>query len=366
MMRLLVICLLIGYKLDLPAQGFQVSLEVKNLSCATVPDGALRVVLSGGQRPVQYTWSDLDGVLGGQGFWEQDDPPLKSIGPVSAGRYLLRFTSADGAVLERVAIVSAPDTLDAEVVVSSADCLGYDGASIQIQSISGGVPPYRAGLEGEPASSRRLWTGLFPDTYLLTIMDAVGCRRTFGVIVPEAITDRVLELGSDQRMPSGDSVLVYLEANFPFDSVRVFPQQGARFDPPDRLVFFPTSGQFFQVTAFGADGCGAADTIYVDVYRDRRVFVPNVFAPSDPNPVNATFTVFADQGVGMVRLFRVRSRSGEVVHQVEDLPPAHPMLGWDGRLQGRAQPSGVYLWEAVLRFTDGREKVFTGDVTLIR
>jgi len=366
MTRSLIICILMGFGSVLRAQPLQVSVEVQHLTCATTPDGSLRLVLSGGQRPVQYVWADAEGNLSGQGAWTQGEPSSRTIGSLPAGRYILQFTGADGATLERVATVGSPDTLMAEVMVQGDSCLGYEGASIQIQTIFGGIPPYRAGLDGEAPSSRRLWTGLAPDTYLLNLLDAAGCRRTLGVIVPESATDRFLELGPDQRMPSGDSVVLFLQANFSIDSVRVFPQQGVRFIPPDQLVLTPAYGQLFQVAAFGADGCGAADAIFVDVYRDRRVFVPNVFAPSDPNPANATCTVFADQGVGVVQLFRVLARSGAVVHQAADLPPGHPLLGWDGRSGGRDQPAGVYLWEAVLRYTDGREKVFIGEVTLVR
>jgi len=366
MIRLLIICILLGCGSSFSAQPLQVSVEVQHLTCATIPDGSLRLGLSGGRRPVQYVWADAEGNLGGQGAWEQGEPLSRSIGPLPAGHYTLRFTGADGATLERVAVVESPDTLVAEVMVQGEICLGYEGASIQIQAISGGIPPYRAGLEGEIPGGRRLWTGLAPDTYLLNLLDASGCRRTLGIIVPETATDRVLELGPDQRMPSGDSVEVYLQANFPIDSVRVSPEQGVRFISPNRLVLTPEYGQLFQVVAFGADGCGALDEIFVDVYRDRRVFVPNVFAPADPNPANAICTVFADQGVRVVLLFRVLARSGAVVHMAANLPPGHALLGWDGRSGGMDQPAGVYLWEAVLRYTDGREKVFIGEVTLVR
>ncbi|MBL7704639.1 MAG: gliding motility-associated C-terminal domain-containing protein, partial [Taibaiella sp.] len=40
--------------------------------------------------------------------------------------------------------------------------------------------------------------------------------------------------------------------------------------------------------------------------------------------------------------------------------------GWDGNLNGKAQPTGVYVYQINVTYRDGNTEKYTGDVTLLR
>ena len=55
------------------------------------------------------------------------------------------------------------------------------------------------------------------------------------------------------------------------------------------------------------------------------------------------------------------NRWGELLFVTED-----PEIGWDGYYRGQPAKQDVYVWKAYAKFSDGRESMLKGDVTLLR
>lgn len=96
---------------------------------------------------------------------------------------------------------------------------------------------------------------------------------------------------------------------------------------------------------------------------------PNAFTPGSSGPTDGTydpngftndhfFPVY--QGVEKYRL-QVFNRWGELVFETNDVTK-----GWDGFYRGSPAKQDVYAWKAYAKFSDGREEVLSGDVTLLR
>ncbi|MCB9169785.1 MAG: PKD domain-containing protein [Flavobacteriales bacterium] len=96
---------------------------------------------------------------------------------------------------------------------------------------------------------------------------------------------------------------------------------------------------------------------------------PNAFTPGNSGPTDGVydpqnfdndyfFPVYA--GVEDYHL-QVFDRWGELVFETNDVK-----VGWDGYYRGVPAKQDVYAWKAQVRFSDGREQVLTGDVTLLR
>lgn len=58
----------------------------------------------------------------------------------------------------------------------------------------------------------------------------------------------------------------------------------------------------------------------------------------------------------------VFNRWGQLVFETTNLNGR----GWDGRLNGQAQPMGVYLYRIEADFSNGRQEHYEGNVTLLR
>jgi gliding motility-associated-like protein len=73
---------------------------------------------------------------------------------------------------------------------------------------------------------------------------------------------------------------------------------------------------------------------------------------------NVFYPVFA--GVEDFQL-QIYNRWGELLYESLDVN-----RGWDGRYKGTLVQQGVYVWRARVTFTDGKQVIKAGDLTLLR
>jgi transposase-like protein len=130
----------------------------------------------------------------------------------------------------------------------------------------------------------------------------------------------------------------------------------------------PFEKTVYTVTVKSKDGCEASDQIVIDVNKDRKIYIPNVFDPDSKNGDNGFVTVFARQGqVKAIRNFRIFSRWGEMVFEAFDFQPNEPVLGWNGYYRkGETLVPAVFAYITLVEFVDGSFEYFCGDVTLVR
>jgi hypothetical protein len=189
--------------------------------------------------------------------------------------------------------------------------------------------------------------------------------KTEAVILPSGL-EFILTLSNDTTMLSGDTLRLLYATDPPADTLIWQPAQGVQVISPTEMLFFPTFSTTYQVTAVNADGCLAEGAIRITVSRDRDTYVPNVFAPAAQNVDNRRFTVFGSAGIRTVALFQVFDRFGRLWFENRNFPVNDPAAGWDGAQATEEAPVGVYLWRAVVQYTDGREIKLQGDVTVVR
>jgi gliding motility-associated-like protein len=122
----------------------------------------------------------------------------------------------------------------------------------------------------------------------------------------------------------------------------------------------------YQIQVVSKEGCEARGTLHLRVDKTRRIYAPNIFSP-DGDGSNDVFTIYADP-VPVVRIksLQVFSRWGEEIYVQKDFAPGDESLGWDGNFKGQKLNPSVFVWQAVVLFVDGKEELFTGDVTLQR
>ncbi len=115
----------------------------------------------------------------------------------------------------------------------------------------------------------------------------------------------------------------------------------------------------YSVKATTLFGCTGIGYITVKVYKTKPdIFVPNAFTPG--TAVNAVFRPIA-VGIATLSYFRIYNRVGQLVYSTTTLGN-----GWDGLLNGVAQPIGGYVW--MVQGTDYQGTVVTkkGTMVLIR
>jgi gliding motility-associated-like protein len=106
--------------------------------------------------------------------------------------------------------------------------------------------------------------------------------------------------------------------------------------------------------------CSTTDSIRID--RDCYINIPNSFSP-DGDGLNDFFFPRDLLSSGL-RDFSMTlyNRWGEKVFYTTTLDGR----GWDGKLDGVAQSTGVYVYVIEAEFINNLKKTFQGNVTLIR
>ncbi len=115
----------------------------------------------------------------------------------------------------------------------------------------------------------------------------------------------------------------------------------------------------YTLTVTTAEGCIDSDDIFISIFKESKVYVPTGFTPNNDGKNDLLMPYLI--GIRQLEYFSVYNRWGQEVFTSKQ-----PGQGWDGRLNGTAQPSGVYVWR--IRAIDYVGKVYelSGTVTLIR
>lgn len=125
----------------------------------------------------------------------------------------------------------------------------------------------------------------------------------------------------------------------------------------------------YVVTVFYNDGCSVTRTIVVDVTEPEPVSIvtfPNIISPNNDGS-NDEWSIFTNDEEVMVNSVNIYDRWGDLVFsESEPFKPADKPTLWDGKIAGskELQP-GVYVY-FVEFFQDGRDRIRSGDITIIK
>lgn len=121
----------------------------------------------------------------------------------------------------------------------------------------------------------------------------------------------------------------------------------------------------YQLVVTDENGCTQTDSISIEVQQIYEVFAANVFSPNNDD-INDEFIIQGKPGTTVMSL-SIYDRWGGLVHTSKASDMDQGFLTWNGEIQdGDIPTTGVYIWIATVQFIDGTEKLFTGDLTLLR
>lgn len=112
------------------------------------------------------------------------------------------------------------------------------------------------------------------------------------------------------------------------------------------------------VIGTNTEGCGALDTVKLNFSNEAYVFVPNAFSPNKDN-LNDELRIRLS-GYTLVH-FKIFNRRGQQVFNTSDYTK-----GWNGMFKGEMMGMDTYYWVASVKSANNEEKLFKGDVILVR
>jgi len=122
----------------------------------------------------------------------------------------------------------------------------------------------------------------------------------------------------------------------------------------------PLDSTTYTVYGMNEWGCIDSASISIDVDIDMTEYIPTAFTPNGDG-LNDLFRI---RGLKHQRIvdFKIYNRWGQMVYDYRTGDPQ----GWDGTFNGVPQEMGVYNYAIILAKPANVDKVYKGDVTLIR
>ncbi|MCG8331974.1 MAG: gliding motility-associated C-terminal domain-containing protein [Chitinophagales bacterium] len=337
-----------------PSEAVSLSIiEIQAVSCTDASDAILEAIPAGPGSNFNIQWSNnVNGAL------------LDNVG---AGTYTATATNENNCVATAEYQLSEPSIIQATTSATDLTCLsGENGGIINIDTTFGGTPPYQYSLDGTTFSPGTVLAGLTAGTYDITIMDDAGCEGNFSQNILAA-PEFTVELGTDETIHLGDSIL--LTANSGSNNAIYSwstPDSLSKDISGPSIFVTPHISTAYYVEAFDTITlCTSSDVIFINVIKDRRVYVPNAFSPNEDGR-NDFFFINTDNAAVMIHSLRIFSRGGNMVYEAKNIQSNNPENGWDGTFRGEELDPGVFVYVAEIEFTDGAVEVFQGDVILVK
>jgi gliding motility-associated-like protein len=197
--------------------------------------------------------------------------------------------------------------------------------------------------------------------YTLQVTDASGCRSAQAdTVVLRVVPPASVSAGRDTIVATGEPVqLSAIDANHSgFDQYTWSPADGLNDATSKDPVAVLEHSVTYEVRAMTPEGCVAQDTVKITVYKGPAVYVPNSFTPNGDGHNDVLRVIMPG---GTLRNFIVFNRWGQEVFRT-----ANPSVGWDGCLNGTAQPAGAFVWMVDAVDYTGKMIQTKGTVVLIR
>ncbi len=259
-------------------------------------------------------------------------------------------------------------TLSLQAQTIDVNCGGDASGEIIGIGISG-APQYAYSLDGENFNINPRFRDLMAGIYEVFVQDQKGCINSVEITIDEPPPLRAIITNPIDTITINLGETIQINADFEPPTSNVI----ARWLPNDSLSCIDclnpvsrTPGTTTYILEIEDEaGCIARDTITIFVRAIRQIFAPNIFSP-DGDGTNDYFGLFGGSAIAEVAELMVYDRWGNLMYRGRGLPLNEYDIGWDGTYGGRHVNPGVYTWIAKVRFIDGIEEVFTGDITVIR
>jgi len=260
----------------------------------------------------------------------------------TAGTYYIKGTAASGCTeIKQLIITSLPSPI-ANAGPDTSLCFGKN---LQLNGSGGVSYTWSPALYlSDPNISNPVFLspGKISITYHLKVKNALGCYSLTDDLLTITVSSQAkVFIGNDTAI--GIRRPLQLHAidvnNTGFNSYVWSPVTGLS-NPfiPDPVAILDRDMTYYM-HANTAIGCEAFDTINIKAYPDPEIYVPNAFTPNK-NGINDVLKA-VPVGMKAFHFFRIYNRFGEMVFSTADAS-----IGWDGKIKGKMQSTGTFVWMA--------------------
>jgi gliding motility-associated-like protein len=198
--------------------------------------------------------------------------------------------------------------------------------------------------------------------YTLSVVDAIGCRSlvTDDVKVLVSKPIRVYTYPFDTIAYPGQPIpLLAASAGITYSWSPALGLSNTNVANPVAIAGNIGDDITYQVVATTDEGCKGEGYVRIKISKGPDIYVPTAFTPNGDG-LNDKFTPWP-VGIKAYKFFRVFNRWGQLVFSTKTQNE-----GWDGKMGGKEQPAGIYVWMIEGIAHDNRIFSKKGTTTLIR
>lgn len=329
-----------------------------NVSCHDSSNGAATASTIGGNGNISYKW--------------QTTPTVDSsaISGLKAGAYTVIVTDEKECKDSGLVVLTAPTAINLAYEAQNIRCYGEKNGAVALKSVTGGVKPFTIKFgQNTVGDSMARFENLAAGVYALRVTDGNKCQLTDSVsltqppkMIPLTTADTLIHFGDDVSIFAGllpPSVLGGIKWSASRDSV------GLTCDNCGITSASPRVTTIFHALMQDTFGCFLKKDIIVQVDKNRKIFAPTAFSPNEDGQ-NDRFGIFGGSGTRRILSMKVFNRWGNMIFACQNPTMYNDSDGWDGKYNGLALPSDVYVWIAEIEFEDGEREILKGDFALMR
>ena len=343
---------------------FIASVDVDNtfdVECPGGDNGQIAIITDGGNTGnISYQWTPSVAPNSSPGAFD-----------LTSGIYSILVTDGRGCQSTVSHTINEPPPITFTLEdIPAIQCFGFT-TSINVATVDGGNGgSYAYSVDQAPLQDISFGTNVFSGPHIIEIFDSRNCSvdTTINITQPNPV---VINIDPVIEVELGDSMRLLPQFNpggAPINNDSIFWTPGDQLSCdrcPDPIVR-PFEDQSYLITAYDVNGCVGDAEVFIEVDKNRNVFLPNAFSPNGDG-INDEFRVFTGVGVQNVNYVRIFDRWGNLIYEQTDIEPdVSGIPTWDGFFQGKPMDPYVYVYLIEVEFEDEVTLLYRGDITLMR
>ena len=292
--------------------------------------------------------------------------------PFAAGDYFAVATDASGCI-DTTETVTVNATAKPQVMISAnkKKLCADDAATFSATLENAGVVPVFQWLVNNISVGEN--TSVYTTSSLHT-NDAVRCflerdakacfdSDTSNTIIPLIYPLPQFEAVSEVSLKLGKSIILSLPVSGNIIRYEWQPSASLSNSSVANPVATPSQTTLYTLHVLSTDSCSATDSIKVIV--SSPVLIPAAFSPNGDG-LNDRWYLRGGRAGDVIQSVRIFNRQGQTTFFANDVVFDDRKHGWDGMYQGKPQPTGTYVYEAIIASADNSRKIYKGTIVLIR
>lgn len=251
---------------------------------------------------------------------------------------------------------SDPIGITSVQIEDPTSCQSNDGI-IEIFA-EGGLGALEYSLDNINFQRENILNGLRFGSNTIFVRDENECTISREIIISTFSIEIVSQTSATCQMPNG-----FLEISTNGEEPITYRINGESVQGDG--VFRDLGPGSYTIEVTDGNGC-MKDTLIEILQSNCDIFIPNVFSPNGDN-INDWFQAFSqNEEPVQIQSFQIFDRWGGQLHVAKDFLSNDLQNWWDGRVNNKSAPAGVYVYLIEVLGEEGVIQRFSGDLTLVR